>query len=239
MNPTAVPLRSRERSCPGARLGALAAVIAVLLGASSASAQRALDADARSRMHREALASGGLGMGILALSQVPLLVKWHGMPDPLDENYGWGMGMAFVGTTIAGGTIESVAGSGLITHMARSRGVRDGAGTLRSPYAWALLGQSSAWFASVVLGTVLWFVGPGKHDVIPTNSDVVQHYVTVVLMPELLQAWGGSYFGAYLVERHRDRATEGASRPSVTFAPFFEAGTPARPSFTLGVRGAF
>lgn len=199
-----------------------------------------MDRAARRRMHVEALSAAGLGVGMLGLSQGVLLAVWGGMPDPGSEGYGLGMVLAYTGTTVAEGMVQNLAGSAIIHRIARARGRADGAPGVRRSYGWALLGQSSAWLLSVGLGFAMWKIGPAQYQgPETTHGDVVRHYMTVVVMPELLQVWGGSYFGAFLVERRRAVGATPSGPSSVTVAPYFHAGPTTRPEVGFTMRGSF
>ncbi|MFO0694711.1 MAG: hypothetical protein U0230_14210 [Polyangiales bacterium] len=208
-------------------LGALV-LLALLFASTSAHAQGRLDRAARKRLHREALVSIGLELGIFGATQLPLVVT-HRDPrlpayDSEDFDVMFATYHAFVVAFELAGTS---GGAALLASRANVLGARDGAPRVPRVYGRSMAGQ---W--AVVLPTQLVSVAVSNHFRVQgpeSQAEVRRLYVYGTVLPELFQVVVGSYLAAFLVEKRR------AAQPPELLP--FASPAPGGRGFVIGVQG--
>lgn len=214
---------------------ATAAVVMVMsLGGASASAQTAPErSHGMKPIHRIALPAAAVGtvMPLIGLlPTIPMFRNEAADPNSSDDRFVYSFSLYL--TTLGMGGAQVFVGAGIETAMAHRLERHGQVAGSRRPFGWALLGQSIGWVSGVLATLPAFFWAINTTELPPNGTR--RAALGMHIAGPLVQAWGGSYLGAYLIGRH------GApSAASVSLVPVMSsvAGDPR--SVFLGVAGAF
>ncbi len=210
------------------RLVALAILFAALAGPNSVLAQTR-NPPGMKPIHREALPAAALGV-VLPLACVIPFRSWFHDPnadDPIAYT------LSFSCANIGLGAAQTFAGAGIETWVARSLERRYELPHPGHAYGRAVLGQSIGWVTAILVALPT-YVRVNNGHMPETDAEIRRAVIGMHVVPSLVQAFLGSYLGAFLLERGRPETP-----PTSTIAPSLGTWRGDPRSFVVGVGGTF